>query len=450
MDNNKNNKAQNNNINITEHSNNSNNNALNNKNKVNSSYDHSLQQSPKIGTAKFRPLSSKPRPFSLLDFDDKKNLAKGTNIPSQRKRYPEKELKQIIGDTSKRAGNNDFKKKLIQNFLNKEDKEDKDNKKLKMKRSNTIEAESKLNIGKKEMKKNLTINIGDTININNKKEKCHTEKNLKKIKKEIEEKKNSEPAFHRPLSAQLRTKKDRWLPKGYPEYEYCILNQRFFNENLKKNPFIKNELVYNIKEIKEKSNKSDIFFLGPKTEKEAEILVNSNNQKAGNYNTKLGSDIFMQKRDIANLMKVSETFLFKNVNYPKTNELTSYWSARANVPSYVNCPSVEYNILNPKAKGLTKTKERIHNECEKKKNDEGRNYVNYINPIFRQKSISDFYNITKGGMNKNIAYEKIYRENPRSFCKNNNICTLQYDLYNKYRGIVERPFMTQTNKKIQI
>jgi hypothetical protein len=67
------------------------------------------------------------------------------------------------------------------------------------------------------MKKNLTINIGESININNKKEKNHTEKNLKKIRKELEEKKNPEPTFHRPLSAQLRTKKDRWLPKGYPE-----------------------------------------------------------------------------------------------------------------------------------------------------------------------------------------------------------------------------------------
>ena len=168
MDKNENNKAQNNNINITDHSNNSNNNALNNKNKVNSSYDRSLQQSPKIGTGRLRPLSSKPRPFSLLDFDDKKNLTKGTNLPSQMKRYPEKELNKLIGDTSKRAGNNDCKKKLIQNFLNKEDKEDKDNKKLKMKRNKTIDAENNLHIEKKDMKKNLTINIGESININNK------------------------------------------------------------------------------------------------------------------------------------------------------------------------------------------------------------------------------------------------------------------------------------------
>lgn len=92
------------------------------------------------------------------------------------KRYSEKELKQIIGDTSKRAGNNDTKKHLIQNFLTKEDKEDKDNKKSKMKRNNTIEAASKLHIDKKEIKKNLTINIGESININKKKKNVKLKK----------------------------------------------------------------------------------------------------------------------------------------------------------------------------------------------------------------------------------------------------------------------------------
>ena len=53
-------------------------------------------------------------------------------------------------------------------------------------------------------------------------------------------------------------------------------------------------------------------------------------------------------------------------------------------------------------------------------------------------------------MNLNFAYEKIYRENHRSFCRINNLCTLQYDLHKNYRGIVESPFLTQINKKIQI
>ena len=73
-------------------------NTNNHKNSIksNSSYDKSLQQSPKISTGKYRPLSSKPKPFSLIDFDDKKIIAKGTNIPMQRKRYTEKELLTII------------------------------------------------------------------------------------------------------------------------------------------------------------------------------------------------------------------------------------------------------------------------------------------------------------------------------------------------------------------
>ena len=48
--------------------------------------------------------------------------------------------------------------------------------------------------------------------------------------------------FNRPMSAQIRQKKDGWLPKGYPEYEYCVLNPTYFKENLKKNPFINNNI----------------------------------------------------------------------------------------------------------------------------------------------------------------------------------------------------------------
>ena len=45
--------------------------------------------------------------------------------------------------------------------------------------------------------------------------------------------------FNRPMSAQIRQKKDGWLPKGYPEYEYCVLNPTYFKENLKKKSFHK-------------------------------------------------------------------------------------------------------------------------------------------------------------------------------------------------------------------
>ena len=81
----------------------------------------------------------------------------------------------------------------------------------------------------------------------------------------------------------------------------------------------------------------------------------------------MGSDIFNLKKDLTNLMKSSETYLFKNNNYPISSESKSFWTPRANIPTYMNYPSVEYNIINPKIKCNTKTKEQIYNECNQKK-----------------------------------------------------------------------------------
>ena len=434
------------NQNLIDNSNNPiNNNIIKNNSRCNSSYDRSLQQSPKIGTGKYRPQSSRLKPFSLIDIDDKKILSKGTNIPAQHKRLPEDELKKFIDGIEQKAGDNILKKNLIKNFINKnENIKDKNNN---INNNNEKENEKKENIinnNKKKSGKNLTIetkNTYDTKNINR--------NNTKKIKKQLEETKNIKSNFNRPMSAQLRQKKDRWLPKGYPHYEYCVLNQKYFQENLKKNPFIKKEETYNIKDIQQKSNQSDIFFLGPYTEKETKLLVIQDKDRAKNYNVKLGSDIFNLKKDFTNLMKSSETFLYKNKNYPISTESKSFWTPRANIPTYMNSPSVEYNILNPGAKCNTKTKEQINNECMMKKNDDNKNVVNYMNPIFRQKNMSNFYDITKGGMNRNFAYEKIYRDNPRSYYRKNDLCTLQCNLHHTYKGLSERPLMTQINKKIQ-
>ena len=429
-----------NNRNITDNSNIGNINTLKNINRCNSNYDRSLQQSPKIRTGKYRPLSSKPRPISLIDIDDKKIITKGTKLPEQFNRLSDEQLSKYIGSLNLRAGDNNEKKKLIRNFLNKNDMTIKN-------KNNTINKPENIinNNNKKKSSKALTIETKESYNINKniKKNKDinKNEKDLKKIKKEIEENKNIKSNFNRPLSAQIRHNKDGWLPKGYPEYEYCVLNPKYFKENLKKNPFINKDQIYNVKEIKQKSDKSDIFFLDPISEKETKLLVVGNEEKSKNYNTKLGSDVFNLRSDFSNLMKSSETYLFKNNNYPISSESKSFWTPCANIPTYMNYPSVEYNILNPRAKCNTKTKEMINKECLQKKSDECKNVVNYMNPIFRQKNISSFYDITKGGMNRNFTYEKIYHDNPRSYYRKNNICTLHYDLYKNYKGLSDKPFI---------
>ena len=434
-----------------EYNNKSNNNNQKTSNRCISSYDKTLQQSPKISTSKHRPLSSRPKPFSLLDVDDKKNISKGPNIPAQHKRINEEQLSKLIGNINERAGNNYGKKMIINNFLNKYKKKNDSNSNFKNNNENIIDNNNQYNINKLKANKKLTIDTKETYNIDNINKKKQIDKNKQGIKKEIQNNKTiTNGSLKRPLSVQIRQKKDRWLPKGYPYYEYCVLNPKCNKENFEENPFLKNESIQNANSIKKNSNESDIFFLGPQTEKETKLLVIDNNKRAQNYNIKLGSDIFNLKKDFTNLMKSSETYLFKNNNYPISSESKSFWTPRANIPTYMNCPSVEYNILNPKAKCNTKTKEQIYNECKQKKNDDSKNIINYMNPIFRQKNISNFYDITKGGMNRNFTYEKIYQDNPRNYFRKNNLCTLQYDLYSNYRGIIDRPFRAQISNKIQI
>ena len=442
------------NINKTEYSNNNNNiNNQKNTSRCNSSYDRSLQQSPKIRTGKYRPLSSRPKPFSLIDFEDKRIISKGSNFEQQYKRYPEEELTKFISQIKQIAGDNKNKKQLVQKFVNKNDKHAKliENNKNNDDYNNIND---KKNNNKNKESKKLTIETKDIYDISKIHENYNANKEINKntkIKKEEDNKtnKNSRTIFTRPLSAQLRQKKDRWLPKDYPHYEYCVLNPKYFQENLKKNPFINKEKTTDLKEITQKSNQSDIFFLGPQSEKETKLLVVQNKDKLKNYNIKLGSDVFNTKNDFSNLMKSSEIYLFKNKNIPISSESKSFWTARPIMPTYMNHPSVEYNILNPKAKCNTKTKEQIYNECMQKKKNENNNAVNYMNPIFRQKNISSFYDITKGGMNRNFAYEKIINDNPRSYYRKNDLCTLQYDLHRNYRGIIEKPFVAHTNKKMQ-
>ena len=442
-----NNKETINSINKIEYENNSNNNNQKTSNRCNNSYDRTLQQSPKIRTGKYRPLSSRPKPFSLLDVDDKKNISKGPNIPAQFNRNNEEQLSKLIGKINERAGNNNEKKKLIHNYLNKIKKNDK-NSNIKNNNENNIDNINQNN--KLKVNKKLTIDTKESYNIDNIKNNKQINKNRKNIKKEIQNNKDITNNIKRPLSVQLRQKKDRWLPEGYPHYEYCVINSKYCQGNLEENPYLKIEPMQNIKDIKQRANHTDIFFLGPQSEKETKLLVIDNNKRTQNYNIKLGSDIFNIKKDFSNLMKSSETYLFKNNNYPISSESKSFWTPRANIPTYMNCPSVEYNIINPKIKSNTKTKEQIYNECKQKKNDDSKNFINYMNPIFRQKNISNFYDITKGGMNRNFTYEKIYQDNPRSYYRRNNLCTLHYDLYQNYKGIIDKPFMVQINKKVQI
>ena len=73
-----------------------------------------------------------------------------------------------------------------------------------------------------------------------------------------------------------------------------------------------------------------------------------------------------------------------------------------------------------------------------------------MNPVYRQKGIGVFYDITKVGTNKNLAYNKLLEENRKVFYKNNDTCTAQYDLYKNYQGLIPQPFITQHSKNVYV
>jgi hypothetical protein len=384
---------------------------------TNNSYDKFLKQSPKIRNNKFRPLTGRQRHLALLDdninIKNRNFIAKGTNFSKQLMRLSNEELINIIGPINKKAGNiNKNKKNTLKNFLKEKNLKTNYDK-------NKEEIKNDIHDNENNKVKKLKIEIKDSNLIKNEKTK-----DRKKFENKTE---YNRTIFNKNISSHIRQKRDKYLPKGYLEYEQRLLN----NNNSNK------ERIYYIKERKQKANESDILFLKPRSEKESINYINK--EKARTFTIKLGSDIFNSKNDLNNLMKSSELYLFKKNNKHFSTESNSFWASKVSTPSYMNYPSVEYNILNPTKKNNTKTKEKIYKETLDKK---------LMNPIYKQKSISTFYDITKVGTNRNLTYQKTIEENNKIFYKNNDVCTIQYNNYKNYEGLISKPFLTQINKNI--
>jgi hypothetical protein len=384
---------------------------------TNNSYDKFLKQSPKIRNNKFRPLTGRQRNLTLLDdninIKNRNFIAKGTNFSKQLMRLSNEELINIIGPINKKAGNiNKNKKNTLKNFLKEKNLKTNYDK-------NKEEIKNDIHDNENNKVKKLKIEIKDSNLIKNEKTK-----DRKKFENKTE---YNRTIFNKNISSHIRQKRDKYLPKGYLEYEQRLLN----NNNSNK------ERIYYIKERKQKANESDILFLKPRSEKESINYINK--EKARTFTIKLGSDIFNSKNDLNNLMKSSELYLFKKHNKQFSTESNSFWASKVSTPTYMNYPSVEYNILNPTKKNNTKTKEKIYKETLDKK---------LMNPIYKQKSISTFYDITKVGTNRNLTYQKTIEENNKIFYKNNDVCTIQYNNYKNYEGLISKPFLTQINKNI--
>ena len=336
--------------------------------------------------------------FSLLDINDKITNSKGTSLPAQYKRYninnEENEIHNRYGFTHR---------------INQRYQINKNNSKKLIRCKSDIGDRLKL---KKKFKLNNTIT-----NANN------------------DQKRNSS----KNLINSTYIKKDSLLPKGYDSYELLVKNHKLFRKKMKLGNLLDN--MISPKKMKQIELKSDIFFAKPPSEKESppKYIIRKNEYKI--------SDIFNMKNDPKNLSKSGETYLFKNqkrIKFNISSESNSKWKISDNkIPSMTNYSSKEYNIINPKSKGISFTKDNLMAECENRKNKESKmiNNINYMNPIFKQKGLTEFIDITRNGAKNELKnYIDAYNKNPKCFFKNNNMCTKYFDIHHQYNNICEKPF----------
>ena len=344
--------------------------------------------------------------FSLLDINDKITNSKGTSIPAQYRRYNDSEIHNRFGFTNGFNQNNETYIKNKKFIRCKSDIGDR----LKL---------------KKKFKINKSLKNGE---------------NRNSMRSLIMSKKGSLTRNHNEITKDnINTRKDSQLPKGYDSYEVLVKNPKLYRTNLKLGNSLDKMISPN--EMKQIELKSDIFFAKPPSEKES--LPKYIKRKI-EYRL---SDIFNIKNDSKNLSKSGEIYLFKNpkkIRYNISCESNSKWKMHDNkIPSLTNYSSKEYNILNPRNKGIAFTKENLMIECENKKDKDSKiiNNINCINPTHKRKGLTEFFDITRNGAtNSQNNYINAYNSNPKCFYKNNDICTSYYNIHSQYNNICQKPF----------
>ena len=413
------------------------------------------------------PLKYRPKLFSLLDINDKITNSRGTSLPIQFKRLTEEEAQRQFGFSYREEHN--YKLTLIRQFLNNiHPSKYKENKNPKL-----AEENNKNNLTKdndKNILKNNNNNTNTKLEIkidNNNKNTCKDE--IKKVNENKNEKVNNLGNLNNNKKLILKSKiesnenklkiknrNDYWLPSGYSNYELLVNNPKLLIKQIKSNPSAGKLPPYSLKIIKQKSYDSDIFFNKPPNNKES-----SYNKNIVKHNHQI-SDIFNLNYEEKNLLKTSENFLFKSKSkdyYYLTRESFSKWCPKSSIPTLVNCPSIEYNILSPEKKNFVYTKDKVLTEIEnkKKKSIEDKKLdkkiaqsVNYMNPIYRQKGLAEFNDITRnGGNNTGKDFINCYNNNPRCFCKNNETCSTFYNSYLYYKDICDKPFILDPSLKLK-
>ena len=405
--------------------------------KINSNDDMTLNQSPKISSGKFRSLLTNRNNFSLLDINDKVTNSRGTSLPIQYKRLTSKEVKELF-NIEKLENYKKFQKMKYNSMKN-----------IFLEKNKILNKTKHQNIiNKKNFEKNYETDI-----INNKTDICDNINNntnyscikneIKKIKKDNiiiskrpqtskannrkkiifeEEKKNNEKTYKI---------KDIWKPLNYEEYEEMVNDKKKLIKKMQKNPFFTRLPQCSIKEIKEKVNHSDIFFLQKNNKENIDLEHNNNYIKKKNYNIYFNSDIFNIKNDEINIKKIGEKYLFNNQNnikYTSSKESQSSWQNNIYKDPINNFSSKNYNILSPNRKNNFLNKDDIYKSLIKK-------------PLNKQKGLGNYMDSANNNSSHfGQEYSKCYKSNPNCFKKVTEICANFGDLFLHYKNMCDKPF----------
>ena len=405
--------------------------------KINSNDDMTLNQSPKISSGKFRSLLTNRNNFSLLDINDKVTNSRGTSLPIQYKRLTSKEVKELF-NIEKLENYKKFQKMKYNSMKN-----------IFLEKNKIANKTKHQNIiNKKNFEKNYETDI-----INNKTDICDNINNntnyscikneIKKIKKDNiiiskrpqtskannrkkiifeEEKKNNEKTYKI---------KDIWKPLNYEEYEEMVNDKKKLIKKMQKNPFFTRLPQCSIKEIKEKVNHSDIFFLQKNNKENIDLEHNNNYIKKKNYNIYFNSDIFNIKNDEINIKKIGEKYLFNNQNnikYTSSKESQSSWQNNIYKDPINNFSSKNYNILSPNRKNNFLNKDDIYKSLKKK-------------PLNKQKGLGNYMDSANNNSSHfGQEYSKCYKSNPNCFKKVTEICANFGDLFLHYKNMCDQPF----------
>jgi len=366
----------------------------------------SAKQSPKIISGKLRDASCETsKLFSCLDIPIEK-IARGTKVPAQYQR-----------PTTVKEQN--FNRTAMTGFFSKNQNKDLCSPKNEINDSNENEQETfnKLKENSNEqdivkIKKLTNIEIPNSF---------HTMQNGSS-------KVNDQKPFESAKQFQS-TSRDKWMPNKYREFERLVKTAHSRRDTHSNLPEV------DVKQIKSKMQESDIFFLKDSNGRKDNISSPKEHLSKTRAKNFQESDIFMIKNNKIAIDKNGEKYLNidskKKFNFNTWSQSNSEWSAHVGKNSLLNHGSVQYHLLNPNLKAISKTKEIIFAESKSE-----------LNPVHRQKSLCEFLDLTRVGVpNTNKLLVNTLKNSKNIYNKESNICSSYLDIHRLYRGISEKPFM---------